>query len=253
MLKMIQGHRGSSEHYPENTLLSFKKAIEEGANAIEMDIKKTADGEFIVMHDKTVDRTTGGTGLVNELDSAYILGLDAGAWKGAEFANRPDTKVPRLADILDYFRGADVFLILQPSFANEEDHLAMYEMVADRSMIHQVVFFGGPGLKRIKQINPNAYCHNDGMPDLTKYAHVLTRAVQDSLDAVSVHANAGGMEQIVSHVHREGKAVHISYLTRQYEEQATRLIDLGVEFILGNDCAAMMEVVRRKGLTLAIP
>ena len=103
------GHRGSSENYPENTMLSFEKALEEGAGGIELDVRKTSDGEFIVIHDSTVDRTTDGEGVVSELSWDYISQLDAGSWKSSKFANRDDTKVPKLIDVLDTYKDEPVF------------------------------------------------------------------------------------------------------------------------------------------------
>jgi glycerophosphoryl diester phosphodiesterase len=61
------GHRGAKAYEPENTLRSFKRAIELGANAVELDVRKTKDNKIVVIHDAEVDKTTNGTGKVNEL------------------------------------------------------------------------------------------------------------------------------------------------------------------------------------------
>ena len=65
----IVGHRGASGENPENTLLSFDRALEQGADALELDVRLTADGVPVVIHDATVDRTTSGSGAVRE----YVL------------------------------------------------------------------------------------------------------------------------------------------------------------------------------------
>ncbi|MCD6547066.1 MAG: hypothetical protein J7K22_00770 [Nanoarchaeota archaeon] len=88
MLKV--GHRGASAYEPENTLLSLEKAFELGANAVEFDIRKTKDRKLVLMHDKTVDRTTNGSGEVKQLTFKQIRKLDAG--KGE--------KVPTLKEAL---------------------------------------------------------------------------------------------------------------------------------------------------------
>jgi len=64
---IVQGHRGFSELYPENTMLSFRQAVEAGADGIEMDVRRTADGVYVMMHDESVDRTTYGSGLVERV------------------------------------------------------------------------------------------------------------------------------------------------------------------------------------------
>lgn len=69
------GHRGAKAHEPENTLISFKKALELNANGIELDVHVCATGELVVIHDFTVDRTTNGSGEVNKLSLAELKKL----------------------------------------------------------------------------------------------------------------------------------------------------------------------------------
>jgi glycerophosphoryl diester phosphodiesterase len=95
----VAAHRGWSAKYPENTMEAFRAAAEAGVDQIETDIRITKDGELVLMHDHTVDRTTNGTGLVREKTLAEIRALDAGSWKGAEFAGY---KVPTLKEFMDY-------------------------------------------------------------------------------------------------------------------------------------------------------
>src|SRR6185295_8566433 len=75
----VCGHRGYSLHYPENTLPAFEAAKASGASTIEIDVILTADGEAIVLHDRTVDRTTDGHGFAADLGLDRIRELDAGA------------------------------------------------------------------------------------------------------------------------------------------------------------------------------
>ena len=74
----VIGHRGDSAHFPENTIPSFDRAIELGADAIEFDLRVSRDGEIVIIHDPTVDRTTNGTGAVSSLTLAELKKLDAG-------------------------------------------------------------------------------------------------------------------------------------------------------------------------------
>ena len=92
------GHRGACGLMPENTKLSFFKALDLGADAIEFDVQLTRDGVPIVLHDDTLDRTTNGKGRVADTDFAVVRRLDAGAWYGASFAGKAE--VPTLAEIL---------------------------------------------------------------------------------------------------------------------------------------------------------
>src|SRR5262245_19840849 len=75
----VIAHRGDSAHFPENTIPSFDRAVELGADAIEFDLRVSRDGEVVIIHDPTVDRTTNGTGPVSSLTLAELRALDAGA------------------------------------------------------------------------------------------------------------------------------------------------------------------------------
>ena len=82
----VAAHRGWSEKYPENTIEALKAAMELGVDQLEIDVRVTYDNELVVFHDAAVDRTTNGTGLVCNKTLSEIKSLDAGSYKGAEFA-----------------------------------------------------------------------------------------------------------------------------------------------------------------------
>ena len=75
---IITGHRGALGTEPENTLRSFRRAVADGCDEIELDLRVSADGELVIMHDATVDRTTSGSGEVASLTLAQLRALDAG-------------------------------------------------------------------------------------------------------------------------------------------------------------------------------
>ena len=90
-------HRGASVRYPENTLASFRAALEAGAGGLELDVRLTRDGHPVVMHDAAVDRTTDGFGAVSAMTLAQVRRLDAGG------DGRPDERVPTLREVLAAF------------------------------------------------------------------------------------------------------------------------------------------------------
>lgn len=89
------GHRGAAAHAPENTIASFRKAIELGADMIELDVHLSSDGELVVIHDDTLDRTTDGSGPVSSRTLSELRELDAG---GGE-------QVPTLREVIDFVGG----------------------------------------------------------------------------------------------------------------------------------------------------
>ncbi|WP_225844943.1 glycerophosphodiester phosphodiesterase [Streptomyces sp. HPF1205] len=78
----VVAHRGASEDVPEHTLAAYRKAIEDGADGLECDVRLTADGELVCVHDWRVNRTSNGRGAVSSLELADLAALDFGSWKG---------------------------------------------------------------------------------------------------------------------------------------------------------------------------
>jgi glycerophosphoryl diester phosphodiesterase len=97
-LPEIIAHRGESSLAPENTLAAFHLAWQRGADAVELDVHLTADGHLAVCHDHDTQRTTGRKLVIRRSTLAELRALDAGAWKGAQWAGQ---KIPTLAEVLD--------------------------------------------------------------------------------------------------------------------------------------------------------
>lgn len=125
-------HRGICGHVPENTMAAFEKALEAGYDYIELDVQMSADGKLVVIHDKTVDRTTNGSGKINNMSWEELKQLDAGSWYHAAFSGE---KIPLLEEVLDKFSGRIGFLIdlKRPSqYPGIEDRLA--DMLRSRKL-----------------------------------------------------------------------------------------------------------------------
>ncbi|MDT0463248.1 glycerophosphodiester phosphodiesterase [Streptomyces gibsoniae] len=108
-LVQVVAHRGASEEAPEHTLAAYKKAIEDGADALECDVRLTADGHLVCVHDRRVNRTSNGRGAVSALELADLAALDFGSWKRSDeepdWEHRPqdpeDTSVLTLERLLE--------------------------------------------------------------------------------------------------------------------------------------------------------
>lgn len=106
----IIGHRGAAGLAPENTLPGLEKAIALGLAYAEVDIQMTKDGAVVLMHDKTVDRTTNGKGKVGELSLEEIKKLDAGSKFSSDFKG---TKVPTLQEALELIKTSSTTLVIE--------------------------------------------------------------------------------------------------------------------------------------------
>jgi glycerophosphoryl diester phosphodiesterase len=116
----IFAHRGASAHAPENTLAAFELATRQGADAIELDAKLAADGEVVVIHDQTVDRTTDGRGRVREMTLSQLRQLDAGGRFAPDFRGE---RIPTLAEVFDAV-GEKIFINIElTNYASMADSL----------------------------------------------------------------------------------------------------------------------------------
>ena len=143
----IWAHRGASQRAPENTLPAFEIAVELGADGVELDVQRTADGELVVIHDETVDRTTNGTGAVARLTSDEIRALDA----SAGLPGFGGTRVPTLRQVMELLRGTGLQVNVElktsieryPGIEREAlalvDELGMREQVVWSSFRHASV------------------------------------------------------------------------------------------------------------------
>lgn len=119
-------HRGATGYAPENTVAGFDLAVDMKADYIEIDVQRSKDGELVVIHDTSVDRTTDGTGKVGGLTFDYLRSLDAGSWKGEQFAGEP---IPTFEEILDRYHGKVGILI---ELKAPELYPGIEEQVADK-------------------------------------------------------------------------------------------------------------------------
>src|SRR6266700_421843 len=98
-MKVI-GHRGAAGLAPENTFAGFDLALEIGVDGIETDVQKTKDGKLVLFHDDLLDRTTNGTGVLQEMSWQELQRLDAGSWFDSKYAGE---RIPLLIEALERY------------------------------------------------------------------------------------------------------------------------------------------------------
>lgn len=106
-MMQIVAHRGSSKHFPENTMIAFQKAVEEKADCIELDVRLSKDGHLVVCHDATIKRTSNGNGRINDLTLKELKEYDFGSWKSEEFKGE---QIPTLEEVLILLKDTDLLL-----------------------------------------------------------------------------------------------------------------------------------------------
>ena len=146
-IEIIARH-GSLENTPENTTIAFEKTADIGIRGLEVDVRKTRDGQLILMNDDTIDRTTDGKGYVNQLSYEEIKLYDAGSWKSEAFAGE---RVPLLSEALLLAKERNLKLVINvKEHGIEQDTLSLIEKF---DMINNVYFSGRLESLRNKDID----------------------------------------------------------------------------------------------------
>ncbi|MGZ9583991.1 glycerophosphodiester phosphodiesterase [Paenibacillus marinisediminis] len=147
---LIIAHRGSAGEAPENTLGSFRLALEQHCDAIELDIQLTKEGIPVVIHDATVNRTTNGRGAVHEMTLEQIQALDAGSWFDSKYAGE---RVPTLAEVFDLVPASIMINVEIKQFHDDRTVPQLLKLLEAYDRFDSVVVssFDHKCLKRLKE------------------------------------------------------------------------------------------------------
>jgi len=138
-LTINYAHRGASAYYPENTILSFEKAIELGGTGIETDVQLTKEGVLILFHDEMLNRTTNGEGFVKDYTYSELNKLDAGSWMGSEFAG---IKIPTVEELIYLVKDKNIiinFEIKNRVIMYEDIEQKLIDLIYKHNMKHKVI------------------------------------------------------------------------------------------------------------------
>lgn len=187
-MTVIVAHRGASAQAPENTMEAFRLAVEAGADAIELDVHLTADGQLAVIHDDTLDRTTDRTGAVRDLTMDEIREADA----GARFT-RPDDAgfpyrgrglgVPALPEVLEWLPDG-IGLVIEIKAREAAD--AVVEATRDHPVRRggqlALISFDEAAIERVRELDAELR---------TGYLLVPTQPIEPALVWATEHGHAG--------------------------------------------------------------
>ena len=157
MTPQIIAHRGASYLAPENTLIAFKKAMEIGADGVEMDVQQTIDAGLVIHHDYMIDLHTDISGKIYDMTMGDLKELDFGSWKDAIFQ---DEKIATLQEAMELCRqmpGCTVHLELKSTMDNDPDFVPrVLEVLQQTGMVEQVILvsFNHALLRQAKQLLP---------------------------------------------------------------------------------------------------
>ena len=239
---LLIGHRGYPARYPENTLASFKGAIEAGCDMIELDVTLTRDRRVVVIHDDTLDRTTSGRGAVRDHGFMEIRTLDAGSWFDGRFAGE---RVPELAEVLDLTAGRCMLNIEIKESAFEAGYPAD---AAERQVVNLVKTGGAMERVIVSSFDERILRRIAAMKDPPAIAYISDHGADKQLVEMLLAIKAFSWHPRFKVLTRDQvDALHAAGLkvfpwTINTQAEADRILAMGVDGLICNE----MQVVRRR-------
>ena len=253
MQPLVVAHRGASYALAEHTLGAYVRAIEEGAGGLECDVRLTRDGHLVCVHDRTVDRTSTGRGVVSDFDLDDLRGLDFGSWHAPEagiyIEERDSTEAPVLTlhRLLEVVRDTGVRLLIETKHPTRYAGLVeqqLVKMLAEHGLGPDrvtVMSFSTVALRRIRLLAPD-------LPTVQLYRRVPVRRRDGSLPAVAAIAGPG-IEVLradpgyVARVHARGAPVYAWTVDEPADVELA--LALGVDALITNRPADVLARLRR--------
>ena len=240
---MLIAHRGGSLEAPENTMAAFRHAISLGMRSVELDVQLSRDGELVVIHDETLDRTTDGTGAVIEHTFEELRGLDAGVKFGPQFAGE---RIPTLREVLDLCvsEGVGVAIELKSPHINvgmEEKVAALLGEMWLRGAENLIcISFDHGSVRTLRSFDatiPLGYLYG---PDVQEFVQP-----DDTIQAYCPYFGiAIARPDQVEKAHRLGKLVFV--WTVDDAADMRRIAETGVDGIISDRPSLLLEVLGRR-------
>jgi len=240
----VVAHRGSSGTFPEHTLLAFQAALDEGADALECDVRLTRDRVLVCVHDRKVNRTSDGRGVVSTLELADLADLDFASWKsGTEEPDRDAGRVLTLERLLQLVLDHDRTVQLQI----ETKHPTRYGALVEYALVDllerygllapspapsrvSVLSYAATSLRRVHALAPQLplVLNMDRVPVRLRSGRLPPQVSAAGLALRLVQAQP----DFVQRVHDHGGRVHV--FTADQPADIDYLLELGVDAIISN-------------------
>jgi glycerophosphoryl diester phosphodiesterase len=253
---LIIGHRGYCQFAPENTLPSFRLAVLAGVDMVEMDCRMSCDGQWVVIHDGELDRTTDARqrwkrrhNRVGTKTAAEIQSLDAGSWFDEQFS---DTKVPLLGEAMDSLQHGAVALIER----KDGSATACAEFLRARGHHDDLIIqsFDWHFLRQLHELMPHQILGALGPPSLLANGRRPAALVRQLTDSWIAQAQKTGAKVIVwsrwltrrsiRHAHKCGLGVWVYTINRP--DLANRLLKRGVKGLITDNPSLLWRAIALK-------
>lgn len=228
---LVLGHRGASGYAPENTLAAFELGIRQGCHGFEFDVQLSRDGEPVIHHDWSVERTTGAVGDIRDLSFGEIRALDAGKWFSPEFRGQ---KIPALAEVLELIPGEMLLNVELKSRASDgpglEEKVVAVLLEHERLENTIISSFNHISLKRVREIAPRIRL---GLLYEALLLHPFDYLERLKLDLYSIHPLHDYVSpSLVKEAHDRG--LKMACWTVNTRERTAELREYGVDIVITN-------------------
>lgn len=221
----VTAHRGHARAAPENTLAAIRKAIDSGADYVEIDVHQTKDGAIVLLHDRDLKRVAGLSRRLDELSLDEVQALDVGAWFGPAFAGE---RVPTLAEAIRLCRGR-VRMNIELKIFGPDRRLAVdvARLVGEEGFEAECVVtsFEYDALREARGVNP-------ALRTGLIVAHAIGDVSRVEVEVLSVRADFLS-DELARSAHRAGREVHV--WTVNDPRQMARLIQRGADNLITSD------------------
>ncbi len=239
----IAAHRGGAASAPENTVAAFRQAVALGVHQVEFDVRRTADGAIVVMHDCSVDRTTNGKGRIRDHALAELRALDAGGWYGARYAGEP---VPTLEEALAVLP-RDFWANIQIK-AGEPIAAEVARFLVDTGRLdHAFLACGNSAARAARAVDARVLICN--LVRQTTRARYVEHAIETGANFLQLHYLRGAAQkELVERAHAHGVRVNFFCPPHPSGRDLDDLFAAGVDFALVDDLPHALERARRIGI-----
>jgi glycerophosphoryl diester phosphodiesterase len=250
-------HRGASARAPENTLEAFRLAVEEGAGGLELDVHATRDGEIVVIHDATVDRTTDSSGAVAGMTLEELRRLDAGYRfspdNGRTFPYRGrGTRIPTLAEVYEEFPDLCVNAEIKEARAGAEEAVLRVIRNADAGARTLVASNSHAVVRRFRRVSGGRIPTGASRREIAAF-YLMSRSRLEALgrpayDALQVPVEHKRIKLVtprfLAAAHSKGLRVDVWTINEPGEMR--RLLDLGVDVIMTDRPAVLAGLLEER-------
>ena len=244
---LVIAHRGHSIAVPENTMAAYQRAVELGTDMIEADVNITRDGQLVMIHDWTLDRTTSGSGPVHDATLEEIGRLDAGSW----FDGHADLRVPTTEELIRFAAEAEILMCFEVKGADDDEADRIALDLVDLFVRHDALgwafmsSYHHCAMAVARARVPELMLAPERLPDDVPVDPVDASAQATRLGAPVIQNHwRFATEALVRQVHADGVALWTWPTT---EPEGIELsLDIGADAVMGDDVPAMVEAVQRR-------